>query len=73
MKRYLLVSVASAIWALSLAVFAAEISISDEGKAACEKRGDCLFISVGLVKERMQAAFEAGFQKGRARTCGLEA
>jgi hypothetical protein len=73
MKRYLLVSVASVVWACSLAALAAEIGLIDEEKALCEKQGGCLFTSAGFVRERLQAAYEAGFQKGRAKACGLEA
>ena len=44
--------------------FAADIKLTPEEQANCEKDGGCVFASLAIIKERMQAVYDAGFKDG---------
>lgn len=54
---------------LAAAAFAADVSLTDEEKERCAAEGGCVFTSVQFVRQRLEAAFVAGFEKGKAM-CG---
>ena len=62
MKLVLMIVLATALAAT--VAFAADIKLTPEEQANCEKQGGCVFASLAVIKERMQAVYDAGFKDG---------
>lgn len=59
------IAAAAAALLLVASATAVEMNLTDEEKAKCAAEGGCVFASVSFIRQQLEQAFQAGYERGR--------